>query len=337
MIDPALGDGLQDATDAIEIELAQITAPRRDIPNETWLHGGVLEFSSGVYRITRTIELPSGYGFTMKGAGVATRPPSKGILDRGGPWIHNEYPFLATAILWDGPIGQPMFTYGGEGGSFDRLSWWGGGAEAGIHFRNPVRRDQKRPGIASGHTTFGHVSFAALKNGIKCGVEYYDGNIGDFTYNHIEFYKCGTGIHVMNSMSMNHSLVYCQTSACGTAFDFESGGKFACQLFSAEGTDTILRTGRQGNGNEAFYFSSICLDSGTKQMPKIIHQTSNNDLTVIIGNLHCPIALKNKPRADGDAVFDLKPRGRCRLISGQYLRLEDWVDVPGLKAEFVRY
>ena len=131
VIDSSLGDGVQDATEEIENRIKAITSRRES--SHTFLTGGSLNFSSGIYRVTRTIVLPDGIGLRIQGNGCAAQQPTKGVFPQGGPWLNNKFEILATALLYDGVEGGTIVRFDGKGGTIDGISLWGAN-KAGIGY-----------------------------------------------------------------------------------------------------------------------------------------------------------------------------------------------------------
>jgi hypothetical protein len=337
MIDPALGDGKQDATEAIKTELDRMSAARPG--SRTWREGGVLQLHSGIYRITDTIVIPRGTGFRIQGVSPSVRYPTKGILPEGGPWYDPQTVVNSTALMWDGDPGKPMIVCSSSGSTIDGIAFWGKKnaqaprAAVGIQFRH-------KGGIATGHTLLGHVGFSGCETAIRCGEHISDGNCGDITYTHVEFFDCGSCVRAENHMSLNHTGLFVQASGCDRIYDFEAGGKVSIQNTTAEDIHTVLRARWTGSGNEAFYFGSIHLDASQPHMPVIVKQIpmdagyDDRYLSVLISQLHASPGLRRLPRPS--PVFDLQPRGRVRVLMAQWLNMSDYETVAGLTMEHVK-
>ena len=355
MIDSRLGNGLHNCSQAIKEEFQRITEIRDDrLPDTEWsrtvLDGGILEFGSGIYRVTETIELAHGgrddmtTGLTIRGAGVCAK--SRRVLPKGGPWQTPKNKFLATAILWDGPPDQPMIRYNGTGLDINGLSLWGHSVGGPTPSVSKVRASvglqvSKSPTGGTGHFCIGHFSVDNCNIGIRFGESPTDGNCADVSYRHVYLYRCDTGIRGENDMTLNHIGQFLQASDCRVVLDFVRGGKVNFQTVMMEANcDCMLQTEMTGSGNESFTFGSVTMDASQPVMPCIVRQVetspeaSDRYLSVLIGQLHAPPGLRQRPRPT--PVFDLQPRGRVRVLQGQWLLKTDVENVPGLTAEHIR-
>ena len=316
MIDSRLGNGLHNCSQAIKEEFQRITEIRDDrLPDTEWsrtvLDGGILEFGSGIYRVTETIELS-----------------------------HGGRDDMTTGLT------IPMRRYHGTGLDITGLSLWGHSVGGPTPSVSKVRASvglqvSKSPTGGTGHFCIGHFSVDNCNIGIRFGESPTDGNCADVSYRHVYLYRCDTGIRGENDMTLNHIGQFLQASDCRVVLDFVRGGKVNFQTVMMEANcDCMLQTEMTGSGNESFTFGSVTMDASQPVMPCIVRQVetspeaSDRYLSVLIGQLHAPPGLRQRPRPT--PVFDLQPRGRVRVLQGQWLLKTDVENVPGLTAEHIR-
>ena len=294
VIDPSYGDGKKDATEVIRQRIAKMCEqwePNAFNGNDSRRKGGALEFTTGIYRITDTIKLPDGMGLKVRGAGCETQMPKKGVLDGGGPWLSKRFNFLGTAILYDGPVEQPILLCRGKGLTLDGISLWGNGkASAGLKLEHDK-------GNATGHYRMGYFTIDNCTNGIECGKTLTDGNCADIAIQHLEVHGCQNGLLVNNSQGVNFSFGFYTAHDTDTMINLAAGGKFHCSLLAPENVNRILVTGQQGNGNGSVVIEHITCDARQQQFPLLLDgRNTVGKLTVKFNHLHFPNALKHKPR-----------------------------------------
>ena len=336
LIDPSLSDGKENASPEIERVIKEITKKR----SGTWRMGGGLEFSSGIYRINKTIELPSAMGFLMAGKGAVFQPPPRGVLPNGGPWITDRIPMLGTAILWDGPPNEPMIRWSGIGGAFRDFSLWGqvradnGTTEgttdgpramSGIHVRHCK-------GMASGHSSIQNVSVADTIDAFTFGESETEGNCADMSMDRVQSYRCDRFMRVRNTFGVNYRIGLGVSVQTPIVFDFEYGGCVDAQYMAVEYIDTFLMTGNQGTGNGSFNFGTIKMDlqqghkarkdegeqEDRRQFPKLVHCRENQKILIDFGAIHAPEGLRQWPRTEGK-VWDLKDRVQVTANRAAYM------------------
>ena len=326
LVDPSFGNGHDAATPEIERILSRITEKR----SGTWRHGGGLEFSSGIYRITKTIELPSAMGFVMSGKGTAFTPPARGILPNGGPWLVPRIAMLGTALLWDGPPDEPMIRWDGIGGAFRDFSLWGqkraddgttNGRDDGFQASSGIEVRKCR-GLASGHSSFENLSVAHADQAFKFGDLPTDGNCADVSMDRVQCYQCNRFMLVKNTFGVNYRIGMAIAVQTPTVFDFEYGGCLDAQYVAIEHIDTFLITGAQGTGNGSFRFGTVKLDLqqgyAKPEFPCLVECRESQKIAVDFSVIHAPEGLREFPR-DSSPVWDLRDKVDVHVERARYM------------------
>lgn len=209
---------------------------------------GDVQLGSADYQVQTPLAAPYKHGFLMQGKTPA--------------WGHRLHSGLrgSTTLVYSRlrDASQPLFTYTGTGGIFERACFSG-------KFRTdePTLADLillgvygDGTGLGTGKVTFRDMTFAYGSVGIDVGRNLGDGNCDNLTFDGAtKFLGLTECLRVNNSMGMHQRFQAVECRGCETFARFNAGGDLKVSSLFVVGPTTVLKIGTPGPGENNGLFN----------------------------------------------------------------------------------
>jgi hypothetical protein len=239
----AVGDGIADDTDALQLALDLASHPSRN---------GRIYIPAGTYRVTKTLLIDKKQSLIVRG-------------DGSSKFSAQPLPFgKSTLLAWDGPDGGTLINGNGIGACvFQYLNFSGQVPRtkepkrmAGILFLSTSPR-----GHGNMLNTFDHVGFYNTVNAVQMGQKNNEICNADVFFNFTVFCQLKNGLTVLGSQGVDYYFNFMFVCEVECALNFERGGNLLVNNAQLTKCDLFLYVGLGAKMGGVYLANNVRLES----------------------------------------------------------------------------
>jgi hypothetical protein len=202
-----------------------------------------------------------------------------GALVGSGGYTYANRRDGVTRILWNGPPGEPMIIYRGQGGRIQQLVLNGSrygqsAAVAGCGILVEAHGNVGKNAVPSGGLVTDQLAIDRCAAGIKCIDQPHGNHADNLKHFALLIYNCDVAYWTQAGQSVMHALFSADIRGCRTAFKLDEGGAlsvFGCYFAPNHPEPTLLYVGRSTSNNGNFEIRGLQVDGSTRNLRVVNH------------------------------------------------------------------